>query len=384
MIGGGPAGLSAAYFLARLGYPVTVFEAHEVAGGMLAETIPASRLPKDVLQREIQAIQDLGVEIKLNTKIGVDIPFKKLMEDGYAAFFVAVGMYGDRSLGIEGEDLLGVFQGVDFLRDVKLGKPTFVKDKRVAIIGGGNTAVDSARTCVRLGAKEVTIIYRRTRDEMPAFRDEIEDSLEEGIKLETLTAPVRIIGENGKVKALQCIRMDLDIFGKDGRRKPVPRKGSEFTFEVDVVIPAIGEFADVKELFAGLDVETWEDGTIKVNKDGQTSIPNVFAGGDVTTGPATVIKAVGAGQRIAESIDRFLSGDEGKIYPWRVHKPADVPFDPDAEPVDLHLIKPQRIPLEMRIKGFDEVEQVYTPEMAMKEASRCLRCDMEVYLTQQR
>ncbi|MDZ7376158.1 MAG: FAD-dependent oxidoreductase [candidate division KSB1 bacterium] len=384
VIGGGPAGLSAAYFLARLGYPVTVFEAHEVAGGMLAETIPASRLPKDVLQREIQAIQDLGVEIKLNTKIGVDIPFKKLMEDGYAAFFVAVGMYGDRSLGIEGEDLLGVFQGVDFLRDVKLGKPTFVKDKRVAIIGGGNTAVDSARTCVRLGAKEVTIIYRRTRDEMPAFRDEIEDSLEEGIKLETLTAPVRIIGENGKVKALQCIRMDLDIFGKDGRRKPVPRKGSEFTFEVDVVIPAIGEFADVKELFAGLDVETWEDGTIKVNKDGQTSIPNVFAGGDVTTGPATVIKAVGAGQRIAESIDRFLSGDEGKIYPWRVHKPADVPFDPDAEPVDLHLIKPQRIPLEMRIKGFDEVEQVYTPEMAMKEASRCLRCDMEVYLTQQR
>lgn len=380
VIGGGPAGLSAAYFLARLGYPVTVFEAHEVAGGMLAETIPASRLPKDVLQREIQAIQDLGVEIKLNTKVGVDIPFKKLMEDGYSAFFVAVGMYGDRSLGIEGEDLLGVFQGVDFLRDVKLGRPTFVKDKRVAIIGGGNTAIDSARTCVRLGAKEVTIIYRRTRDEMPAFRDEIEDSLEEGIKLEVLTAPVRIIGENGKVKAIQCIRMDLDIFGKDGRRKPVPRKGSEFTVDVDVVIPAIGEFADVKELFAGLEVETWEDGTIKVNKKGQTSIPNVFAGGDVTSGPATVIKAVGAGQRIAESIDQFLTGENGKVYPWRIHKPADVPFDPDAEPVDLRLIKPQRIPLEKRIKSFEEVEQVYTEEMAVKEASRCLRCDMEVYL----
>ncbi len=380
VIGGGPAGLSAAYFLARLGYPVTVFEAHEVAGGMLAETIPASRLPKDVLQREIQAIQDLGVEIKLNTKVGVDIPFKKLMEDGYSAFFVAVGMYGDRSLGIEGEDLLGVFQGVDFLRDVKLGRPTFVKDKRVAIIGGGNTAIDSARTCVRLGAKEVTIIYRRTRDEMPAFRDEIEDSLEEGIKLEVLTAPVRIIGENGKVKAIQCIRMDLDIFGKDGRRKPVPRKGSEFTFDVDVVIPAIGEFADVKELFAGLEVETWEDGTIKVNKKGQTSIPNVFAGGDVASGPATVIKAVGAGQRIAESIDQFLTGENGKVYPWRIHKPADVPFDPDAEPVDIRLIKPQRIPLEKRVKSFEEVEQVYTEEMAVKEASRCLRCDMEVYL----
>ncbi len=380
VIGGGPAGLSAAYFLARLGYPVTVFEAHEVAGGMLAETIPSSRLPKAVLQREIQAIQDLGVEIKLNTKVGVDIPFKQLMEDGYSAFFVAVGMYGDRSLGIEGEDLLGVFQGVDFLRDVKLGRPTLVKGKRVAIIGGGNTAIDSARTCVRLGAKEVTIIYRRTREEMPAFRDEVEDSLEEGIQLEVLTAPVRIIGENGKVKAIQCIRMDLDIFGKDGRRKPVPRKGSEFTVDVDVVIPAIGEFADVKELFAGLEVETWEDGTIKVNKKGQTSIPNVFAGGDVASGPATVIKAVGAGQRIAESIDQFLTGENGKIYPWRIHKPADVPFDPDAEPVDLPLVKPQRIPLQKRIKSFEEVEQGYTEEMAIKEANRCLRCDMEVYL----
>ncbi len=380
VIGGGPAGLSAAYFLARLGYPVTVFEAHEVAGGMLAETIPASRLPKDVLQREIQAIQDLGVEIKLNTKVGVDIPFKKLMEDGYSAFFVAVGMYGDRSLGIEGEDLLGVFQGVDFLRDVKLGRPTLVKGKRVAIIGGGNTAIDSARTCVRLGAKEVTIIYRRTREEMPAFRDEVEDSLEEGIQLEVLTAPVRIIGENGQVKAIQCIRMDLDIFGKDGRRKPVPRKGSEFTVDVDVVIPAIGEFADVKELFAGLEVETWEDGTIKVNKKGQTSIPHVFAGGDVASGPATVIKAVGAGQRIAESIDQFLTGENGKVYPWRIHKPADVPFDPDAEPVDLPLVRPKRIPLQKRIKSFEEVEQGYTEEMAIKEANRCLRCDMEVYL----
>ncbi len=380
VIGGGPAGLSAAFFLARLGYGVTVFEAHELAGGMMAEAIPASRLPKDVLQREIQAIADLGVEIKLNTKVGVDIPFKELMNDGYDAFFVAVGMYGDRSLGVEGEDLLGIFQGVDFLRDVKLGKPTYVKGKRVTIIGGGNTAIDAARTSVRLGARAVTIIYRRTRDEMPAFRDEIVDSLEEGIKLDALTAPIRILGEGGKVKAIQCIRMDLDIFGKDGRRKPVPRKGSEFIIETDIVIPAIGEFADVKELFAGLEVETWDDGTIKVNKKGQTSIPNIFAGGDVTTGPATVIKAVGAGQKIAESIDQFLTGQNGKTYPWNIHKPADVAFDIDAEPVDYSIIKPQRIPLEQRIKSFEEVEQVYSEEMAIKEANRCLRCDMEVYL----
>ncbi len=380
VIGGGPAGLSAAFFLARLGYGVTVFEAHELAGGMMAEAIPASRLPKDVLQREIKAIEDMGVEIKLNTKVGVDIPFKDLMDDGFDAFFVAVGMYGDRSLGVEGEDLLGIFQGVDFLRDVKLGKPTYVKGKRVAIIGGGNTAIDAARTCVRLGAKQVTIVYRRTRDEMPAFRDEIVDSIEEGIKLEILTTPIRILGEGGKVKAIQCIRMDLDIFGKDGRRKPVPRKGSEFIIETDIVIPAIGEFADVKALFTGLEVETWDDGTIKVNKKGQTSIPNIFAGGDVTTGPATVIKAVGAGQKIAESIDQFLTGQNGKTYPWNIHKPADVPFDLDAEPVEYSIIKPQRIPLEKRIKSFDEVEQVYSEEMAVKEANRCLRCDMEVYL----
>jgi NADH-quinone oxidoreductase subunit F len=146
------------------------------------------------------------------------------------------------------------------------------------------------------------------------------------------------------------------------------------------VIPAIGEFADVKELFAGLEVETWDDGTIKVNKNGQTSIPNIFAGGDVTTGPATVIKAVGAGQRIAESIDQFLTGQNGKTYPWHIHKPADVAFDIDAEPVDYSIIKPQRIPLEKRIKSFEEVEQVYSEEMAIKEANRCLRCDMEVYL----
>jgi NADH-quinone oxidoreductase subunit F len=199
-----------------------------------------------------------------------------------------------------------------------------------------------------------------------------------------LSAPVRILGEKGKVKAIQCIRMDLDIFGKDGRRKPVPREGSEYTFDVDIVIPAIGEFADVKELFAGLEVETWKDGTIKVGKNGQTSIPNVFAGGDVATGPATVIKAVGAGQKIAESIDQFLSGENGKTYPWNVHKPADIPFDLDAEPVEYNIIKPKRIPLEKRVKSFDEVEQVYTEEMAIKEAARCLRCDMEVYLAEEK
>jgi len=247
----------------------------------------------------------------------------------------------------------------------------------VAVIGGGNTAVDAARTCIRLGAKDVTIIYRRTREEMPAFLEEIVDSLEEGIKLETLSAPVQIVGAGGKVTGIQCIRMDLDIFGKDGRRKPVPCKGSEFTVDVDIIIPAIGEFANVEELFHGLDVETWNDGTIKVNKKGQTSIPNIFAGGDISTGPATVIKAIGAGQRAAEAIDQFLSGENNKTYPWRIHKTADVEFDMDAEPVEFSRQKPERIPLEKRMKSFAEVEQVFTKEIAIKEAKRCLRCELE-------
>ena len=377
IIGGGPAGMGAAYFLARLGYQATVFEAHEIAGGMLSEGIPESRLPNSILAKEIQAIEDMGVEIKLNTNIGTDVSFKNLIEKKFDAFFVAVGMYGDRSLGVDGEDLLGVLQGVDFLRDVNLGKSHYIKDQRVAVIGGGNTAVDAARTCIRLGAKDVTIIYRRTREEMPAFLEEIVDSLEEGIKLETLSAPVQIVGAGGKVTGIQCIRMDLDIFGKDGRRKPVPCKGSEFTVDVDIIIPAIGEFANVEELFHGLDVETWNDGTIKVNKKGQTSIPNIFAGGDISTGPATVIKAIGAGQRAAEAIDQFLSGENNKTYPWRIHKTADVEFDMDAEPVEFSRQKPERIPLEKRMKSFAEVEQVFTKEIAIKEAKRCLRCELE-------
>jgi NADH-quinone oxidoreductase subunit F len=378
IIGGGPAGLSAAYFLARLGYQITVFEAHEVAGGMLSEAIPESRLPNSILAKEIRAIEDMGVEIKLNKRVGTDVSFKSLMDENFDAFFVAVGMYGDRSMGIEGEDLLGVLQGVDFLRDVNLGKPQYIKDQRVAVIGGGNTAVDAARTCIRLGAKEVTIIYRRTREEMPAFLEEINDSLEEGIKLETLSAPVQIIGTGGKVLGIQCIRMDLDIFGKDGRRKPVPRKGSEFTVDVDIIIPAIGEFANVEELFHGLDVETWNDGTIKVSKNGQTSIANIFAGGDISTGPATVIKAIGAGQKAAESIDQFLLGENNKTYPWKIHKAANVEYDSDAEPVEYSSLKPERISLKNRVKSFEEVEQVFTKEIAIKEAKRCLRCELEV------
>jgi NADH-quinone oxidoreductase subunit F len=380
VIGAGPAGLGAAYFLARIGYPVTVFEGHSVAGGMLAEAIPASRLPNSVLEKEIQAIENLGVEIKLNTRIGDEIKFADLVNNGYDAIYVAVGMYGDRSLGIEGEELEGVHQGVDFLRDVKLGEHPDWSGLRVVIIGGGNTAVDAARSCVRLGASEVHIIYRRTREEMPAFKEEIEDAIEEGIILKNLAAPVKIIGDGKKVTGLRCIEMQLDIFGKDGRRKPIPVEGSEFDLDADIVIPAIGEFADVENLFSGLNVDTHRDGTIRVNKDYQTSIPKIFAGGDIATGAATVIKAIGAGQRVAESIDRFLRGGNGREYPWRIHHPAKIGLDPEAEPVEYSTVIPERIDLKNRIKSFEEVEQVYTEAMARKEARRCLHCEMEVEL----
>ncbi len=378
IIGGGPAGLSAAYFLARIGYQSTVFESHEIAGGMLAEAIPGSRLPDSVLKQEIKAIRDMGVMIKTNTKIGENVLFTDLMQEEFDAFFVAVGMYGDRSLGIDGENLNGVYQGVDFLRDVKLGKPVDMKNKQVVLIGGGNTAIDAARTCVRLGAESVTIVYRRTQEEMPAFIEEIEDSLEEGVKLITLAAPVEISGDGKNVTAIRCVKMKPDIYGKDGRRKPVPVEDSEFELKANIIIPAIGEFADVQKLFAGLDVETRNDGTIKIDENGQTSIENVFAGGDIATGPATVIKAIAAGQKAAESIDQYLMGKSHSMYPWKTHKTADVKFDPDAEPVDYSVIKPKRISPEKRVRGFMEVEQAYTQEMAMKEASRCLRCEIEV------
>jgi NADH-quinone oxidoreductase subunit F len=375
VIGAGPSGLSCAYFLARLGYPVTAFERLPIAGGMLAVGIPEYRLPKDLLETEIQLIRDLGVEIRTRTTVGRDITVKELMDRGYKAIYAAIGMYGDRELKVPGEDAPQVMQGVDFLTDVSLGKRVHV-GANVAVIGGGNTAVDAARTAVRLGSEEVTIVYRRTQAEMPAFEDEIQEAREEGIEFIFLAAPIRIFtGKSGQVTGMECIRMKLGEYDNKGRRRPIPIEGSQFTINADTVIPAIGEFADVRDLFRDIDIETQRDGTIVVNDEGQTSIPGIFAGGDVAVGAATVIKAVAAGERAAASIDRYLRGDPNRHYEWRVRTRSPVPFDPTQEPVEYPKVKPKYLPVRKRCLSFMEVQKGLIPSMARKEAERCLRCD---------
>jgi NADH-quinone oxidoreductase subunit F len=333
VIGAGPAGLSCAYFLARLGYKPTVFEKLPVAGGMMAVAIPEYRLPNNILQREINNIKKLGADIKLNTQVGRDITISQLWSQGYEAFFVAVGMYGDRHLGIPGENLENVFQAVDLLADISLDKPMASPvGKKAVVIGGGNSAIDAARTILRMGAKDVTILYRRTRREMPAYEEEIKAAEREGVKIQYLTAPEKIFGEKGKVKSIECIKMEPGEFDKNGRQKPIPIKNSNFYLDVDIIIPAIGEFSDVTELFTGLDVETNPDGTVSCDKNGVTSIPGVFSGGDVVSGPATVINAIASGERAAVNIDQYLTKDRTRTYSWREHKKVDTFFDPEAEP----------------------------------------------------
>jgi len=381
VIGAGPAGLSCAYFLARLGYKPTVFEKLPVAGGMMAVAIPEYRLPNNILQREINNIKKLGVDIKLNTQVGRDITISQLWSQGYEAFFVAVGMYGDRRLGIPGENLENVFQAVDLLADISLDKPIASPvGKKAVVIGGGNSAIDAARTILRMGAKDVTILYRRTRREMPAYEEEIKAAEREGVNLQYLTAPEKIFGEKGKVKSIECIKMEPGEFDKHGRQKPIPIKNSNFYLDVDIIIPAIGEFSDVTELFTGLDVETNPDGTVSCDKNGVTSIPGVFSGGDVVSGPATVINAIASGERAAVNIDQYLTKDRTKTYSWRAHKKVDTFFDPEVEPVKYKMQNPSTLSSDKRKGNFDEVELCYSKSIAMKEAKRCLRCDLEIEL----
>jgi len=381
IVGAGPAGLSCAYFLARLGYQPTVFEKLPVAGGMMAVAIPEYRLPKTILQREIDNIKKLGVDIRLNTQVGKDITISQLWSQGYQAFFVAVGMYGDRKLGIPGENLENVIQAVDLLSDINLDKPVVSPaGKKVVVIGGGNSAVDAARTMLRMGASSVTIIYRRTRREMPAYKEEIEAAEHEGVCIRFLIAPEKIFGEKGKVKSIECIKMMPGEFDAEGRQKPMPVPDSNFFIDADMVIPAIGEFSDVSGLFTGLDVETNHDGTIKIDKHGRTSIPGLFSGGDVVSGPATVINAIASGERTAVTIDQYLTKDRTRRYPWREHKKVDTFFDPEAEPVSYRMQKPKTLLPEQRRGCFDEVELSFTKALATKEAKRCLRCDLELEL----
>ncbi|MBP8979719.1 MAG: FAD-dependent oxidoreductase [Syntrophobacterales bacterium] len=373
VVGAGPAGLTCAYYLAAEGYDVEVFESLPVAGGWLAVGIPEYRLPKDVLKAEIKVIEDLGVKIHLNTAVGKDIPFAKLQSD-FDAVFIGCGTVNSSKLNIPGEDMQGVIHGVDYLKRVNLGEKVFLGDK-VAVVGGGNVAMDAVRTAIRTGSKDVFILYRRSRAEMPASPEEIEEALEEGIKMEFLVAPKRVVGENGKVTGVECTRMELGEPDASGRRRPVEIKGSEFIVPCDALIPAIGQEADLdfvpKE--SGIAINKWKNFDVDPVTFATTT-PGVFAGGDVVTGPATVVKAVYAGKEAAVSIDRYLRGEDvaaGRAKDWTknladkadVSKVAKVPRRkyPHMKPED-------------RRTNFREVGIGFTEEEAVAEAKRCLAC----------
>ncbi|MBE9502390.1 MAG: FAD-dependent oxidoreductase, partial [Chloroflexi bacterium] len=306
IIGAGPAGLSAAWDLTLEGYQVTVFDALPVAGGMLAVGIPEYRLPKDILKKEVEAIARLGVDIRLNTRID-DI--ESLQKDGYQAVFIAVGAHRGDKMGIPGEDLGGVYDAIEFLREANLGKKVKVGE-RVAIVGGGNSAVDAARVALRKGAKEVHIFYRREKKDMPAIVEEIDATEEEGVHFHFLTVPTRVLGHNGKVSGLECVRMELKEFDRSGRRTPYPIEGSEYRVDVDTVIEAIGQRPDTS-LIKNNEIKIGRGGTIVADpRTLVTDRKGVFAGGDARTGPQTAIEAIAAGQRAASSIKRYLQGEE--------------------------------------------------------------------------
>jgi NADPH-dependent glutamate synthase beta subunit-like oxidoreductase len=308
VIGSGPAGLTVAYELALRGYTVTIFDALLEPGGMLRKCIPEYRLPKHLLAKEIQFIKDLGVEIKTGVSVGKDLIFEDLWSEGYNAIFVGTGAHKSQKMKIEGVDLKGVIHALDFLWSVNRGEKIDVGDA-VVIIGGGNVAIDAAKAALKLGAKDVAILYRRAKEEMPANPWEVKEAEDEGVKIEFLVAPKRILGEE-KVSALECVRIQLGEPDESGRRKPIPIKGSEFVRKADMVVLAIGEAPDTG--FLPKEIELNEDGTVWVNPiTMETSLQGVFAGGDVVTGPASVIEAIRAGKRAAEFIEKYLKLREG-------------------------------------------------------------------------
>jgi len=364
VVGAGPAGLTCAYYLAKLGHKVTVFEALPELGGMMRVGIPEYRLPRDILRSEIQEIEKAGVEIKLNTRVE---SLGSLFEQGYQAIFLAIGAHKEMKLGVEGEELPGVIGCVEFLRQFNLEEKVKVGNK-VGVIGGGNVAIDSARAALRLGAKRVTIFYRRTKNEMPAQQEEVEQALAEGVEIIFLVAPSKIFKKNGNLK-LELVRMELGEPDSSGRRRPVPIKGSEFTAGLDTLIAAIGEQPDIP---AGFQIEVGRGNVVKTNEDLRTSREGIFAGGDCESGPALVINAIAAGKKAAQSIDRYLGG-KGDITEHLVSAEEAVAWSEEI-PAGERLATISYLEPQTRINNLAEVEQGMDWETAVAEAQRCLQC----------
>jgi formate dehydrogenase beta subunit len=374
IIGAGPAGLAAAYHLRSMGYGVTIFESLPHAGGMAAVGIPEYRLPRDILNHEIDRIKRIGVELKVNTKVE-KLSLKDLKKKGYNAVFVAVGAHRGTTIGAEGEEkgYEGLVDGVEFLRNMNLGTKV-TPQKKVIVIGGGNTALDCARSCVRIGFHDVEIIYRRSRVEMPASDEEIEEAKKEGVKFNYLMTPVKIRAKDGKVTGAECIKMKLGKPDESGRRRPVPIKGSEFTLDTDLIIPAIGQRSELPVIPDNEKIEITQWGTIKVDPiTHMTNVEGVFAGGDCVTGPAIVIDALNTGNHVAKSIDCYLQGGSlarGSTFEGvDLKKQMGLGFTVKVPAQGVGFLD-----VKERTGSFEEVEGGYTPVEAMSEAQRCLRC----------
>lgn len=376
LIGAGPASLSCAYYLAGMGYKCTIFEALPNPGGMLRYGIPEYRLPSEILDKEIANICRHGVEIRCNTALGKDFTIDSLMDDGFEAVFIGIGAHGSSRLGVEGDDIEGVLSAVDFLRDMGMNKQIRLSGK-VAVIGGGNSAIDAARTSLRLGADEVMIIYRRSRAEMPANEIEINEAEHEGVRFHFLTAPVRVIG-TGKVEMIECIRMELGDPDASGRRKPIPIEGSDVTIAVDIVIAAIGQFPEVECLDEEQGICLGRGKTIIIDELMMTGRAGVFAAGDVVSGAATAIEAIAGGKKAALAIDQYLRGENTKkwlkefnVSKGRLDEVSGLEFEGIEKQAR---VKMPELLITERLKGFKEVELGLGQEDATLEANRCLEC----------
>jgi formate dehydrogenase beta subunit len=381
IIGAGPAGLAAAFYLGCKGYSATIFEALPEGGGMAAVGIPDYRLPRKDLNYEIDVIKSLGIEIIYDTRVGKDITLQEIKEKGYKAIFIGIGAHNSKKMRVEGEDAgyEGFIRGVTFLLNINLGKEV-PKGEKIFVVGGGNVAIDCVRSALRIGFKDVNLVYRRSRAEMPADDVEIKDAEEEGITFHFLTLPIKLLVEQGKIKGVECIRMELGEPDASGRRRPIPIEGSEFVIEADVVIPAIGQDPELS-LLESMDMDVSKWGTLVVNEGTlMTSIDGIFSGGDCVTGAATLVEALAAGRDAAITIDRYLQGQDPQLTDSRKFEKFLQKIKVYDEKEDIEKLGGQPrspmdcLPVETRIHSFDEVELGLTSKAALRDAQRCLRC----------
>jgi NADH-quinone oxidoreductase subunit F len=381
IIGAGPAGLSCAYFLARLGYRPKVFEAEARPGGMMVQTIPAYRLPREIVAREIRMIERMGVDIETGKRLGRDFTLAGLRKEGYEAIFVGVGSPKGVKLDIPGSNAPGVTDAMSFLKTYNL-KGSVPVGQKVVVIGGGNAAVDAARSAIRLGAKKVTVVYRRTMEDMPAYMEEIEDAVHEGIVFKALTNPDEIIVADNKITGVKCHSMKQGKFDKTGRRRP-ENDSATFVVEADQVIFACGQTLDSSELFVRDELQPISGYRIMTDSTtGETSIPWLFCGGDAAEGPLSVVHAVAGGEIAAVGIDKYLTGENHAF--WRAQQMVDTAYDVNADPVAYPRINMPVIPVERRKDNFNEVELTFVEAEALRQAQRCLRCDYGKTITQER